>query len=210
MKQTRSLQCGKFYHIYGRGINRCTIFREHENYKHFMRLCDEYLTPVADIFAWVLMKNHFHLLLRIKDEENIGYVKSSARIKRIEYATKKKCNPSTQLAHMLNAYVKAFNRRYNRTGSLFEKPFRRLHVDDERYFRRLVYYIHNNPVRHGFCKSMLDYPWSSYMTLISIKPTKLQRDTVLGWFNSKSEFFIYHSQTHETKILEEKIFGEII
>ncbi len=64
--KTIPLEYGCFYHIYNRGINSCKLFRENENYDHFLFLYDKHITSVADTFAWVLMKNHFHLLVRIK------------------------------------------------------------------------------------------------------------------------------------------------
>jgi len=63
-----------------------------------------------------------------------------------------------------------------------------------RYCRQLVYYIHHNPNYRGFCTSPPDYPWSSYLSMISVKPTRLSREKVIGWFNSESEFVEYHSQ----------------
>jgi len=207
MKHPVPLMHGKYYHIYSRGINGCTIFQERGNYEHFLKLYDEYISPVADTFAWVLMKNHFHFLVRIKDYDDIGFVRSRPGRWIGESPSMKKCNPSTQFGHLLNAYAKGYNKRYKRTGSLFEKPFRRLRVDNQRYFKTLIYYIHNNPVKHGFCESMMNYPWSSFLTLITLKPTKLQRETVLGWFNSESEFLEYHMQNHDTSTLEDKIFG---
>jgi hypothetical protein len=75
-------------------------------------------------------------------------------------------------------------------------------VESERHFKNMVFYIHNNPVHHGFCEAMIDYPWSSYMSIISLKPTKLQRDKVIGWFDSKSEFIEYHKQNHNDQAIE--------
>jgi len=74
MSSTVPLEHGKFYHIYNRGVNGCDLFGESINYEHFLRLYDKYLLLVADIYAWVLMKNHFHFLVRIKEEEEIGYL----------------------------------------------------------------------------------------------------------------------------------------
>ena len=67
---------GHFYHIYNRGINSCKLFREPTNYEHFLGLYDKYISPVADTYAWVLMGNHFHLLVRIKEENEIGIYQS--------------------------------------------------------------------------------------------------------------------------------------
>ena len=70
------------------------------------------------------------------------------------------------------------NKRYNRTGCLFEKNFRRKVVNSETYFQKLVFYIHNNPVHHKFAEHIIEYPWTSYGTVISNKKTKLQREKV--------------------------------
>lgn len=70
--KTTPLEYGKFYHIYNRGINGCNLFQENENYEHFLYLYDKYICSVANTFAWVLMKNHFHLLVRIKTEKELN------------------------------------------------------------------------------------------------------------------------------------------
>lgn len=202
MKHPKPLEYSKYYHIYNRGINSETIFRETTNYEHFLNLYHEHITPVAETFAWVLMKNHFHLLVRIFSPDEIDFIKPKEEKKNVIYPQKKKYNPTQQFGNLFNAYAKAFNGRYSRTGSLFESPFRRLPVENDRYFKQMVFYIHNNPVHHGFCETMLDYPWSSYLSVISIKPTKLQRDKIIGWFNSKSEFVEYHQQKHDNKTIE--------
>ena len=71
-QKTEPLEHETYYHIYNRGINGETLFREPDNYRHFLRLYDKYIEPVADTFAWCLMPNHFHLLVQIKGEEEIA------------------------------------------------------------------------------------------------------------------------------------------
>ncbi len=70
------LLTGKFYHIYNRGVNSCNLFQDSKNYEHFLNLYDKYISPIAFTYSWVLMKNHFHLLVSIK--ENVAYKYSSA------------------------------------------------------------------------------------------------------------------------------------
>ena len=65
------LERNKYYHIYNRGVNYEDLFRGPDNYRHFLRLYEKYIYPIAETFAWVLMGNHFHLLVRIKDENEI-------------------------------------------------------------------------------------------------------------------------------------------
>jgi putative transposase len=64
----------------------------------------------------------------------------------------------------------------------------------------LLFYIHNNPVHHGFVDKIIEYPWSSYETVISEKQTKLKRDEVIAVYGNVENFIFYHNQNH---ILEE-------
>ncbi len=182
------LEYGEYYHIYNRGINSCSIFKESSNYEHFLRLYDNYISPVADTFAWVLMGNHFHLLVRIKEECEIGFIPTDDKAK-----IPKQYKPVNQFKHLFNAYAQAFNKQYKRTGGLFETPFERIVVESEEYFKELVMYIHYNPVKHGFCSHPNDYPWSSYGTCLSESPTKLKREMVLNWFGDREQFRLMHS-----------------
>jgi len=215
-----SLVHGKFFHIYNRGINGCNLFTEKTNYEYFLFLYDKFISEVAKTFAWVLMPNHFHLLVQIKEEENIDFnpkkrVISAESAQRIEMQSLisssdfdknrdfifEKYKPENQFSNLFNAYAQAFNKKYQRTGSLFEHPFHRKEVDNIGYFKQLILYIHQNPVHHGFCSHPAEYPWSSYLTCISDKETKLQRYAVLGWFNTVEEFKSVHSQnTDEAEI----------
>jgi REP element-mobilizing transposase RayT len=188
------LEPGYFYHIYNRGIDSCNIFRENDNYEHFLALYDKYISPVADTFAWVQMKNHFHILVRIlplhpEGFENLQGVKYEKRI-------------NQQFSNLFNAYTKAFNKRYKRTGSLFEHTFRRKLISNETYVKRIILYIHNNPVHHGFCSHPMEYPWSSYLSCVSVKSTKLKRDAVMGWFDNEANFKYWHNQKIEVEQIE--------
>jgi len=180
---------GNYYHIYHRGNNGIDVFLEPDNYYHFLRLYSKYIDPIADTYAWCLLKNHFHLLVRIKEKEEI--VASD-----LTYNTTEKpkvIEPYRQFSHLLNAYTQAINKRHHRTGSLFETKFERKLVDSESYFQNLIFYIHNNPVRHGFVKQMSLYPWSSYDSILSDNPTTLKRNEVLTLFGDKENFVFYHS-----------------
>lgn len=191
------LQPGNYYHIYNRGINSCNIFRENDNYEHFLRLYDKHISPIANTFAWVLMKNHFHLLVQII-RPNLN-PQGFENLEGLEI-TEKRINQ--QFSNLFNAYTKAINKRYHRTGSLFEHTFRRKKIDSVEYLKKVILYIHNNPVHHGFCEHPLEYPWSSYLTCISVKPTKLHRDAVIGWFDNEAGFRHWHNQKIEYKQIE--------
>jgi REP element-mobilizing transposase RayT len=200
MKQI-TVEHGKYYHIYNRGNNGQNLFFENDNYEHFLRLMSKYIEPVTEIYAWVLLKNHFHLLVYIKNIDEIDPTKltysSVDKPKRIAI--------SKQFSNLFNAYTLAINKRFERTGSLFEKNFERKLVDSEKYFQNLIYYIHQNPVKHKFVKEAMDYPWSSYLTILSEKNTKLKRDRVLHFFKGKENFLDYHNKKQNLNDIEHLI-----
>jgi putative transposase len=95
---------GKYYHIYNRGINGENIFRNEENYFFFLEKWAQYVSPVADTYAYCLLKN-----------QSI-FIKEKLAI------------PSQQFSNLFNSYAQSFNKVYERTGSLFESPFRRKEI----------------------------------------------------------------------------------
>lgn len=69
MTSPAALQYGQYYHIYNRGNNQENLFREERNYRYFLKLYASYIEPIADTYAYCLLRNHFHLLVRIKTVE---------------------------------------------------------------------------------------------------------------------------------------------
>ncbi len=188
----QALQFGSYYHIYNRGINSDVLFKEKTNYDHFLKLYEVHIDPIADTFAWCLMKNHFHLLVRIKEKE--------------ELKLDKIISPSQSFSNLFNAYTKAFNKYYNRHGTLFERPFRRKEINYEDYFQNVIIYIHNNPVHHKVCEHPLEYPWSSFLTCLSEKPTRLKRNEIINNFISVENFKTAH-QNHTNYFSTETYLG---
>ncbi|MGV8815467.1 MAG: transposase [Gelidibacter sp.] len=189
------IEFGHYYHIYNRGNNGNTIFFDEENYRYFLSLYLKYIYPIADTFCWCLLKNHFHFLIRIKelDEIKIDQLNYSTHIK----INKEKVNPSKQFSHLFNAYTQAVNKKYDRTGSVFEKPFKRKVVTSQDYLIKLNFYIHNNPVHHRLVDTISDYKWSSYHSIISSKPTYILRNDVIEMFDDLLNFKIYHSRNQD-------------
>ena len=191
---------GNYYHIYNKGVNGVNLFYNSGNYEHFLRLYEKYIDPIVDTFAWCLMGNHFHLLVRVKEVgeiiggEHLTGFQNLSGIEGKEKEEKYSLWVSKRFSNLFNAYAKALNKQRGRSGTLFERPFRRKLVDSENYFRQLVVYIHSNPLHHGFTDNYKDYPWSSYGTIVSTRSTKLQRDQVMDWFDGQVNFVDTHRQ----------------
>ncbi|MBI4790490.1 MAG: transposase [Chloroflexi bacterium] len=197
MQKLPALQFGKYYHIYNRGINRENIFFEARNYVYFLALYVKYIETIADTFAYCLMRNHFHLLVRIIETFEVSQ-------------TSKVCDPTQQFSNLFNAYAKAINKAYGRTGSLFEGRFGRIEVTSAEYFKNLIVYIHRNPQKHGFVEDFREYPYSSYATILADKPTRLKRDAVVKWFRSQDAVRACHQSEPDTRairyLVEDDVF----
>ncbi len=173
-----SLEAGRYYHVYNRGNNREDLFREPRNYDFFLERYARHVAPVVDTFAYCLLRNHFHLLIRVRPEADWPDARGPAR----------------RFANLFSSYAKAINNAYGRTGSLFQKRFGRIEVTSERYLAHLVCYIHHNPQRHGFVDDFRTYPYSSYRALLAAgRPTRLRRDEVLAWFGGADGFRAAHA-----------------
>jgi putative transposase len=183
MQTVIPLEPGVYYHIYNRGVNRTDIFVEERNYAYFMQLYAKYIAPVAETFAYCLMRNHFHLLVRIRTH----------RADRLGLCPLDRRSVSQAFNNWLNAYAKAINKACGRTGSLFQHHFSRLPVTSDRYFVALIHYIHFNPQKHGFVKDFREWPYSSYRALLSDRPTRLERVLVLDWFGGPQAFQRFHA-----------------
>ena len=179
---------GYFYHIYNRGNNSEKIFFSEENYAYFLKLLTKYIFPVADIYAYCLLNNHFHILVRIKEKNEI-------EINKLKFSTvekPKEVSASRQFSHFLNAYSQAVNKKYARTGSLFEKRFERKRISDNHYLRQVILYINTNPLKHNLVEKPKDYKWSSYNSHISNAKTKLKRKEVIELFDNVENFVLCH------------------
>ena len=198
---------GEYYHIYNRGNGKHKIFLCHEDYVHFIKLlyiCNSETgfkfrdsivdlkidawdfdrgKPIIDISAWVLMSNHFHILLSShrSDLWEVGY------------------NPITEyMRKVMTAYVMYFNKKYQRTGSLFEGKFKSIHVNSDEYLRYLFAYFHFNPIK------LIQSNWRE----VGIK----NKDEVLAFLASYpySSFpdFLKMGKRKESKILSNNFLPE--
>ena len=196
------------YHIYNRGNNHENIFIQERNYAHFLNLYAKYIEPIADTFAYCLLRNHFHLLLRIKSEEEIQetlrvfpinqeHEQRDIVANKRELQAKKPLGAgyaSKKFSDFFNAYSKAINSAYERSGILFQHPFGRVPVSSEHQFWNVIAYIHQNPQKHKFVDDFRDWKWSSYEIIADEKPTKLQREIVLDWFGGKDGYLKLHEE----------------
>lgn len=186
------LEPGVIYHFYNRGNNQENIFIEERNYNYFLLLMKKYILPVADIYAYCLLRNHFHIALRIKDN--------------IDLPEKYLGKIHLPFSNMFNTYSKSFNRVYLRKGSLFQEHPKRNKVETEEYLRQLIVYIHLNPLKHQFFNQFQNYPHSSFKAYQSEHRTNIDKEYILELFGGKENFIFCHD---ERKINYEGLINDI-
>jgi REP element-mobilizing transposase RayT len=130
-----------YYHLYNRGARRQNIFRERDNYLFVLQQMRRYSRELhVSIIAYCLMPNHYHVLARQDGDAPAGLLPQ----------------------RVFNSYTKAYNKRYNLSGTLFEGRFQALAVTTDVHLAHLCRYIHANPVKHGFTKHPDDWEFTNY------------------------------------------------
>jgi len=188
--KSETFEAGYYYHIYNRGNNNENIFIEEKNYSYFLQLLKKYILPIADIYCYCLLKNHFHIVLKIKDNLPENF---EGKI-------------YLPFSNFFNSYTKSINKSYQRNGSLFQEHLKRIKISDESYLKQLIIYVHLNPVKHGFSEDFQSYMNSSFPAYISNNKTDLERDFILELFGGKENFIFSHI---ERQIKYEGIIEEI-
>lgn len=156
------------YHVTSRGWERRVVVRDDRDRQRWLELLDRVATRCGwRVFAWVLMRNHFHLYLRTPQP-----------------------NLSAGMHDLNSGYASGFNRRYRRCGSLFQGRFKAVLVEDESHALELTRYIHLNPVRASIVQRPEQYGWSSYRDYLGMRraPAWLDWETVVGELGKDRSF----------------------
>ena len=153
---------GAFHHVFSRGNKKQPIFNtdrdRHTFIKTLARMSDRF---EVTIYAYVLMNNHYHLLLRTRHR-----------------------NLSKAMHWLGTTYTTIFNFANSQNGHLFQGRFKSIIVENDAYLLQLSYYIHRNPLNAGIARRLINYPWSSYPIYAYNRqgPSWLETDLILSQF----------------------------
>lgn len=168
MNQPRYFQEDTYHHLYNRGANKQPIYQEPADYLHFKRKLAVYkLKYEVQILSYCLMPNHFHIFAR---------------------QTSKNKSPGKFIGALTNSYTKSINKKYNRSGILFEGRTKSKIIYDENDFPVLTKYILLNPVRAHLCKNFFEYEYSSANELLGISEDNLTDKNILQYFKDTNDF----------------------
>jgi REP element-mobilizing transposase RayT len=162
------------YHIMLRGINQQVIFEEDEDYTKFIDTLETYKAVSGyKVFAYCLMSNHIHILIKV-EKEDIDLI-----MKRIA-----------------GSYVYWYNWKYYRKGHLFQDRFKSEPVENDEYFLTVLRYIHQNPLKAGIVEKIDEYEYSSYNEYVSGESSLIDREFVYSLL-SKENFEEFNREKTE-------------
>ena len=166
-RRARELSSSKIYHIVFRGINKQNIFYDDADYEKMLKKLEKLKKEMKfEIYAYCLMSNHVHLLIK---EQNSGDI-------------------STIMKRLLISYVQFFNKRYERIGKLINDRYLSKPVINDTYLLALVKYIHQNPLKIGIS---INYKWSSYGKYF-VKDILVDKELILNMIG-KDNFVEYNN-----------------
>lgn len=187
---------GNSYHIFNHANGFENVFCREENFLYFLEKYWLYISPVAETYAYCLMPNHFHVVVRIRKRQVIETLFQSKNFGKVLNSSKKNFGKvekemipinysdinfskveeisdsviekyiSKQFANLFSCYTQSFNKVYHRKGSLFIKNFKREQIFDKQHFLNVVIYTHRNPIHHGFRKEYDAWDFSSYNEIV--------------------------------------------
>ena len=205
------LQPNCSYHIFNHANGFENIFIEDENYRFFLEKYQQYILPIAETYAYCLLPNHFHLVVRIRRREvleevfrnfkstnfskvpNFGKVENSGKVEITDNIIEQFI--SKQFANLFSCYTQSFNKVNKRRGSLFLKNFRREPIENKAYFLNAVIYTHRNPVHHAFCDRYTDWSYTSFCEIKDRNSHMIEVDKLLRMFGGRESFIDLHEQS---------------
>jgi REP element-mobilizing transposase RayT len=217
------LQPNSSYHIFNHGNGFENIFEEDENYRFFLERYERYILPIAETYAYCLLPNHFHIVVRIRRREvleelyleaNFSNPTNSSKVPNFGRVAERTSTDeelerfiSKQFANFFSSYTQAFNKVNKRRGSLFIKNFKRQPIDSKAYFESAIAYTHRNPVHHGFCNQLEDWSYSSYCEIKENKSQLVETAKLLKMYGGVDSFIESHQLA--VKKYREQQMGDI-
>lgn len=176
---------GHYYHIYNRGAHGISIFREEENYYFVLRKMKRYCAEFQlSMIAYNLMPNHYHFAVRQDGDYRAGLLPQ----------------------RVFNSYTKAYNKRYEHVGTLFQGPYQAIRIDAQEYLLHLCRYIHANPVKDGLVAELEDWPYSNYAEWINARPgTLVDKEFVQENFQTPDKYIAFVDEYLKTRALSDEM-----
>lgn len=204
-KYKAPFHAGSYYHIRFRSIDGLKLFQCQENRDFYLQQFAIYFQSVMDCFAFGLLENHSHFIVRIKNTTGLlGSISSIPRQFRTKPMQMFSENPNSdnavgtmierQVNSFMASYAKAINKLNSRKGGLFQSPFRRSLITHEQYLRHAIIYTHANAQKHGIVKDFREYQHTSYHEILAGNSENVNVDFVIDLFGGREMYIQLHER----------------
>ena len=187
---------GKTYHFYNRAVSDDLLFRDDHDYKNFLAKFDTYFGDYFKVYAYCLIPNHFHFLVKVKSsKECIDTIRNEKTKKSISFI-EGECTLhdflADQLRRLFSSIGLSYNSKYKRRGPLFSPRSKRVSIDNDVKFTYLLAYIHHNPIHHRLVSNYSEWKYSSYNVYSPELHTKINKEEVIDWIGGTDIFYELH------------------
>lgn len=172
----------QYYHFYNRGNNRQAVFFERDNYIYFLKGIKRYMLGKVEVIAYCLMPTHYHILVRVPQQQTSEVLKTSEVSNAI----------SNAMMRLGVSYTKAINKRFDRVGALFQGQFQGKSITTYKHLLTLCAYIHANPVKDGLAASPEMWDFSNYLEWMGLRDgTLVDHEFVAENFGTPEEYKVF-------------------
>jgi REP element-mobilizing transposase RayT len=189
----QKMEEGQIYHVYNRSISNVELYYTDENCRYFLKKWNKYFDAYFDVYAYCLIPNHFHFLVKVKPIDDV-----------VRAAIKRECTKAAsnfldgnilyptfledQFKRLFSGYAQALNRELNgRRGAVLEKRFKRVKIKTRERFLEMLFYIHHNPIHHGLFGDYDVWAFSSYQAYFSEKKSNIKKEVIYKMLNDDLE-----------------------
>jgi putative transposase len=197
-----------YYHFVCKSIDGILLFKSDEDYHIFKERFKKFMTEFLDVWSYCLLPNHTHYIIKVNSslriQENLNKFqqenKTTAMLSFLdniddELAFDKMIH--RQMNSFLVSYANYYNNKYNRQGGLFQKPFRRIWIDDEAYLQQAIIYTNANAQKHKLVESYKNFTHSSYKEIINKEGYYINAKEVIDFFGGINKFIDAHNNQVE-------------
>ncbi len=170
------MEPGKYYHVFNRSVNNEVIFKNNDNYEFFLLRFGQYVKQYINVYAYCLMPTHFHFLVRLKEDRSVSE------------------NVQKGFKNLFISYSKAYNKMYDRHGSVFQNKYKKKEITDNDYLGTVISYIHLNPCKDRLVFSPEDWKYSSYREVLAGRDHLIALDEILEWCGGIDQFKKVHKE----------------
>lgn len=191
------------YHLIFKSIDGLLLFNRATDYDLFFHRFKSFTYGLLDVWAYVALQNHTHIIVRVKSvsevKEYISMLEQGAATAAMKKLAENNWDEALldtvaerQINSFMVSYVNTVNNYAQKKGGFFQKPFRRLQIMDDRHLQQAIIYVHANAQKHGISNDFTVWPYSSYHSILKKSPLIVNSDAVLTFFGGVDKFVEIH------------------